>query len=97
MSLGHQFFKDRQRAISRSELRGYEEIESFLKRHELSMDDLIRSELVTCGKSLISAIMFDYSVTEEGKKYLAESKQHQFIAVRPGQKDALLDCIDGLV
>lgn len=97
MCLDQRFFEERERAISRSELRGYEEIESFIERHKLSMDDLIVRGLIESDDMADTATIFCYIVMEEGKKYLAESKQHQFIAVRPGQKDALLDCIDGLV
>lgn len=96
MSLDQRFFEERERAISRSELRGYEEIESFVERHKLSMDDLTVRGLIESERP-DTATIFCYFVTEEGKKYLAQSKHHQFIAVRPGQKDALLDYIDGLV
>lgn len=96
MSLTKVFFDKRHQAISRSERRGYEEIESFLERHELTMDDLLENDLVEHSPIVSSATIFFYSVTEEGREYLAESRRHQFIAVRPDKKDDLLDRIDGL-
>lgn len=96
MSLDRDYFDKRNQAISRSEQRGYEEIESFLERHQLSMDDLLVNGLVE-NTPRNTATIFCYSVTMEGKNYLAESSKHQFIAVRPDRKDALLDRIDGLV
>lgn len=96
MSLTEDFFDKRNHAISRSERRGYEEIESFLKSHELTMNDLLENDLVERDPFVTSATIFLYTVTDEGRKYLAESRRHQFIAVRPDKKDDLLDRIDGL-
>lgn len=96
MSLSVEFFNERVSAIARSESRGYQEIESFLEKNKLNMDHLLRRGLV---QSFVgdTATYFNYEVTIEGAAFLAESKEHQFIAVRPGQEGALLDRIDGLV
>jgi hypothetical protein len=93
MSLNQQFFIDRDSEIKRREALGERELESFLKQHDLTAQQLMVAGLL-CKKQIAStADLYDYQLTDAGGRLMKEIKRFKIIVIKREQTAALLDAL----
>lgn len=90
MSLTHEFFIARDRALEKYHVQDYLNLDVLIDQGKINFGQLAAANLIQENAFRITAELYEFELTEKGKRYFREIQNHDLLLIKQSKYRKLL-------